>query len=478
MASSKNLTAKNLEALGAARLAELLIDISAGDADLKRRIRLELAGASGSAEVAREVRKRLTTLEKSHAFLDWNKIKAFAGDLETQLNAIVNVIARSDVGEALELLWRFMALAEPTFDRCDDSNGRLSDVFAAAAAHLEPLAASAAVNPETLASQVFDAVRGNSYGQFDGIITYMATVLGPSGLDRLEQLLADWEKESRDRVLAADRRIIGYSGNGPVYEDDFEARRHERMIQEARQDIADARGDVDGYIAQYDAQARKTPSIAFEIARRLLEAGRAPDALAVIEATGDQWRGRRDYDWQELRADILEALDRRDEAQSVRWNGFAAGLDGRHLRAYLKRLPDFDDIEAEERAMVLALTFGNLHTALGFFLDWPALDRASQLILARPDELNGDLYGLLSPAGEALETRFPLAATLARRAMIDFTLEHARYKRYGHAARHLLECESVASRITDFGVHPNHQDYVEKLRALHGRKAAFWADIG
>ena len=101
MASSKTLTAKNLEALGAARLAELLIEVSSGDADLKRRIRLELAGASGSAEVAREVRKRLTTLEKSRSFLEWNKIKAFAADLETQVNAIVNVIARSDAGEAL-----------------------------------------------------------------------------------------------------------------------------------------------------------------------------------------------------------------------------------------------------------------------------------------------------------------------------------------------------------------------------------------
>ena len=178
-----------------------------------------------------------------------------------------------------------------------------------------------------------------------------------------------------------------------------------------------------------------------------------------------------------MRADILDALDRHDEAQSDRWNGFSTGLDGRHLRAYLKRLPDFDDIEAEERAMTLALAFRDVHTALGFLLEWPALDRASQLILARSGELNGDLYGLLSPAGEALETRFPLAATLARRAMIDFTLEHARYKRYGHAARHLLECESVAARITDFGAHPTHQDYVERLRAKHGRKAAFWTDI-
>ena len=46
MASKKTLNAKNLEKLGAARLAELLIEISAGDTVAKRRLRLELAGES------------------------------------------------------------------------------------------------------------------------------------------------------------------------------------------------------------------------------------------------------------------------------------------------------------------------------------------------------------------------------------------------------------------------------------------------
>ena len=45
MASNKAVNAKNLEALGAARLAELLLEISTGNAAAKRRLRLELAGA-------------------------------------------------------------------------------------------------------------------------------------------------------------------------------------------------------------------------------------------------------------------------------------------------------------------------------------------------------------------------------------------------------------------------------------------------
>ena len=42
MAAKTALNAKNLEALGLERLAELLIEISAGNATAKRRLRVEL----------------------------------------------------------------------------------------------------------------------------------------------------------------------------------------------------------------------------------------------------------------------------------------------------------------------------------------------------------------------------------------------------------------------------------------------------
>ena len=53
----------------------------------------------------------------------------------------------------------------------------------------------------------------------------------------------------------------------------------------------------------------------------------------------------------------MEALGNKDEAQAFRWQCFERTLNSAHLRAYLKRLPDFDDLEAEERAMSYALGF-------------------------------------------------------------------------------------------------------------------------
>jgi hypothetical protein len=113
--------------------------------------------------------------------------------------------------------------------------------------------------------------------------------------------------------------------------------------------------------------------------------------------------------------------------------------------------------------------------ALGFFLDWPSPERAARLLIDRHSEINGDRYDILVPAAEALSERFPLAATLALRAMIDFTLTKARSKRYGYAAQHLMACAELTRRIEDFGAIETHDAYHARLKTQHGRKFGFWS---
>jgi hypothetical protein len=52
-----------------------------------------LAGAQSSEEVAKEVRKRLTTIARSRSFIDWQNRKGLIEDLEAQRRAIVNQVA-------------------------------------------------------------------------------------------------------------------------------------------------------------------------------------------------------------------------------------------------------------------------------------------------------------------------------------------------------------------------------------------------
>jgi hypothetical protein len=472
MASRKTVTLDNLVALGPERLAGILAELAEGDAEIKRRLRLELAAESGGDTIAAEIGKRIAALRSARSFIDWQKRRDFVKDLDLQRAMIVDRIARSRADLALDLMWRFMGLAEPVLNRVDDSNGSVGDVFRAACEDLGTIAAKAKPDPVDLADRVFAAVQANDYGVFDGLVTVMLPALGEVGAAHLKGRLG--------KVLA-DR-------SGEAGERDYRA----LVVRSALQALADGRSDVDAYIALVPPEERRMPHQGAEIGRRLLAAGRAADAIAALERARPKRRAAkaaRDDDdlyligptaddaWEATYIEALEATGRQDEAQRLRWAAFEERLSADRLRAHLKRLPDFDDVEAEERAMKHALGFRSFSAALDFFTGWPDQARAAQLVLARASEIDGNLYHLLDPAARLIEGKHPLAATLLRRAMIEDTLDGAKSTRYRHAARHLLECRSLAAGIQAFGTFETHEAFVGRLRARHGRKTGFWNQV-
>lgn len=476
MASKKTLNAKNLEALGAERLAELLLEVTAGNAAAKRVLRLALADAQGPGEVAHEVRKRLAEIKRGQRFIEWSESRAFAADLDVQRAAIIDKVGCSDPAAAVDLLWRFLDLGNAVYARCDDSSGVIADVFRTACADLGRLATAAGAEPVGLADRTYDALVSNDYGLTDHLIGILAPALGAKGLEHLKGRIVTLSKTPVKRPPEKQRRIVGGGSFGPVYEDEVEERSRQSTVRHALQDIADAQGDVDAFIAQHPPEVRKSAEIAAEIAQRLVVAGRAGEALAVLD-DADPPRYKYlppDFAFEEARIATLEALNRPEEAQRARWSVFERDLSPDHLRAYLSKLPDFEDLEAEERALAHAESVDNPHQALWFLLQWPALDRAARLVLSRPSEFDGNHYGLLTPAAEAFAEKYPLAATILLRAMIDFSLGRARSSRYRHAARHLMDCAGLASRIDDFGALEPHTDYEARLRREHGRKSSFW----
>jgi hypothetical protein len=481
VATKTSLNAKNLEPLGAERLAELLIEISAGNAAAKRRLRLELAGARSPAELAKEVRKRLLAIARSRSFVDWQGVRSLANDLDTQRRAAVEKVAKTNPEEALDLLWRFMALASLVFERCDDSNGVVIEVFHQACRDIGDVALKAEADPTTLADRTFEALIANGYGQFDELIRVLAPALEQAGLEHLKQRMIDLSNRPVTKPAEKDRVKIGWSSSGPIFEDEMAERSRVSTVRLALTEIADAQGDVDAFIQQYAEETRKVPKIAAEIARRLLAAGRAQEAWRTIEATEHRRRNSSwdwpDFEWEDARIDVLDALGRTDDAQAARWGCFERSLSSAHLWAYLKRLPDFEDVEAEKRALDYAQRSRNLLQALSFLVSWPALDRAATLVLQRPDELDGDHYEILTPAADALAGKHPLAATLVLRAMIDFSLRNGRSTRYRHAARHLLDCSGLSSAIEDFGSFEPHDAYEARLRREHARKSSFWSSV-
>ncbi|MBV8505068.1 MAG: hypothetical protein JOZ11_04575 [Alphaproteobacteria bacterium] len=326
------------------------------------------------------------------------------------------------------------------------------------------IGAKAKPDPQALAQRVFSAVIQTDYGEFDGLVPAIFPALGAAGVAALKtRLLAALPKRpAQDRY---DHRAAA--------------------VQGALQDLADGEGDVDAYIALVPAEARTRSTVAAAIGRRLLKAGRAAEAIAALECALPEARQQaRDRDglvgegvgadWESVYLEALDATGRGEHAQRLRWAAFEERLSAERLRAYLQKLPDFEDVLAEERAMDHALAFRNFSTALYFLHTWPAHRHAARLVLARHAEIDGNLYYLLDPAARSLEGADPLAATLLRRAMIEDTLSGAKSKRYRHAARHLAECQSLAPLISDDGPFETHAAFVARLRAGHGRKIGFW----
>ncbi len=123
MASKKTVTPDNLAALGAERLAAILVELADGDAEVKRRLRLELAAQAGGDSIAAEIGKRITALRSARSFVDWQKRREFVRDLDQQRAMIADRVAPIRPDLTLDLMWRFLDLAEPVFNRVDDSTG-------------------------------------------------------------------------------------------------------------------------------------------------------------------------------------------------------------------------------------------------------------------------------------------------------------------------------------------------------------------
>jgi hypothetical protein len=372
------LSADSLERLGAARLAQLVLELSAGSAVIKRRLKIELSGPDGAG---RGIAKRLATIGKSKSYIDWRKVRVVHSELMDQRAAIMTLVAPSDPGAALELMWQFMGLATPLLDRTFDMNGTLVALFVETLPMLAELVTAARPMPGVLAAQIRDCLLLGGSGTYEGLITLMAPMLGKEGLVKLTELF----------LAALDDQAATGEHDG-----------HKSLCQAALRDIADAQGDIDAFIATFAPTLRQTCAVSAQIGQRLLKAGRAGEALAYLDASAAD--GAKGHPlWESVRADTLEALDRKQEAQAFRLACFERSLNADLLRAYIKRLPDFDDEEALDRALLYAQDFPNLTKALSFLIAWPALRHANARIIKDARKLDGNDYEWLTDLAKTLD---------------------------------------------------------------------------
>lgn len=387
-ASLKRVTPENLERLGAPRLAELLVEVAGSRPELKRRLRMELAAEQGAEHLLPEIDRRLGMLGKSRGTVSWRQRPAFVRDLEGLRDLIAGRLAGLDAEAARDRILRFLALAPAAQRRVRDVEGAVAAVFERAAGDAGRLLASEPLHEGAAALAAAIAEAPVAWGRW-----------APAAFAAGGAVLAQ-------TVLPL---LRGRSG---------------RAWNQVLRHLADAAGDADLFRETFSADELQTPPVAAAVAGRLLTAGRLEAARVVLEAAvkpglfrlGRHGRAAPDFAWETAWIDYLEASGQAEAAQEARWASFQRTLSPERARAITARLPDFDDVEAEQRMFEIATAHPDADAAVEFLVSWPALTEAASLVAARVGELAAPPPQLETWAAK-LRRRHPAAAgVLLRRA--------------------------------------------------------------
>jgi hypothetical protein len=428
-----------VEALGAARLAALIVDHAGRDAGFAQAVRLALTAVGPVDRLVAALNERLQALETDRRLFDNRESGALADSLDSLRQIISTELALRAPRAALTLLERFLRLDHSLFDRADDADGFVSDVFRHAVTDFGRLWSLVPDrDPALLAEQVFALFSDNRHSVRDDIIPAAKEALGLAGLDALERLIRE-----DDPARAAEAS-------------QWRPDRVRALIE-----IAEARGDLDGFIALH--QVAGTEGLAVkDICERLIAAGRLVEALERVErAEVPEWQ-RGDTD--RLRVEILERLGRHQEAQALRRDLFARTLSPSVLDDYLGWLPETERPAAWTDAVAVARQHEDVHGALTLLLRLdPAA--AAELVHHRSQDLNPHLYRILRPAAERLCDDHPLAALLIYRRLADGVLDGKQKQFHDYAINDVKTAQTLAARVKDWRGHPTGETYQEQVSA-------------
>lgn len=444
-AARKTLSTANLVELGAERLAGLLIEATAGDANLKRRLRLELSAEVGAADLALEIDKRLNTLATAKTKVSWRKRPDLLADLAMHRAAIVDRLATADARLAFDRIVAWFDLYPGLATRVKDPKGELSALFFDAAPDLAMIASAAGVE---VAGPVLFEVLQTQLSDWGGWIGRAAPDLSePLAEDLLDRL-------TKDRARPTGRLAL--------------------VVRK----LADRAGDVQAWADAIPDLEKSKPEIGAEIARRMVAAGRVTDARVALEAsrprapTPAKWTSRSraaeppppSDAWDTAEIVVLDAEGEAVEAQMRRWALFERTLSDAPLKAFIARLADFDDVEALDHAHAVAANWPDAGRGLAFLMNWPALREASEMVAARSSDLRLDAEETSLWAAR-LEGRYPNAALALVRARAR-ALTRQGLGRSEEVRALSAEAQGMTEIPGALEGLPSHADFIDELEAL------------
>jgi hypothetical protein len=449
----EELMVEQVERLGARRLAEIVVNHCHRDERLHQTVRIALAASTPDGPLVKTLATEIDAVRASRHFYGYRESNVLAQELDRIRHGITEYLLPARPHAAAELLGRLIRLDANVYERSDDSDGVIGDAIGEAVTDCgRAWAADPERDPKILAAEVFDLFTTDEYGARRDVITAFSEALGAPGLDELERMV----RECLDHA--------------PAGKHDY----RQQVLTTALENIADARGDVDGYIAAQRLAGTEDVAVK-EIGERLLAAGRLEEALQRLDRPDLPEHKRGDIG--PMKVDILDRLGRTEDAQAVRWSMFATSLSADILNEYLGRLPEDIVAEARQRAIATACRHPDIHQSLPLLADL-SLDIAADLVYRRLGEIRGEAYWALRPVAERLTKSHPVAAILLYRQMADTILRRGQSQYYDHAVRNLIAAERLVPKVEDWLGYRPQEAYRQQVATEHRQKRAFWERMG
>ena len=251
------LSPAQVAALGADRLAEILVDHAVHDPGLEQALRLALAAQMSDAELARTLAGEVDAIGARRSRWSDGDDQDLAHGVDRIRAAITRDLLPRAPRAAADLNLRLIRLHPSIAAQVRDSDGVVGSAIEDVIADFGvACAALPAADRRKLPTEVVTLLLGNEYGVCRRLIHACRDGLGSEGLAEL------------DRLFRAGLDGVGLAGGA----------QHRSTCLEGLAEVADARGDVDAFIeVQYLADAEDRAVMA--IAEHLVGAGRLEEAL-------------------------------------------------------------------------------------------------------------------------------------------------------------------------------------------------------
>jgi len=433
--------------LGADALADALMNLAAHSVETEDL--MEHLVATPEEKVQR-FKKKLSSLKRSRRFIDWRDAADFSQELEMLLQDLKASV--DDPLTGLELVAAFYEADKTIFERCDDSNGDVGDVFRYDAQELFVDYAMRYPDKEKIADIVLKLNLKDNYGTRDTLINCAAEYLP-------EQVI-------RSMIAVLQQRA-------DQTEEEYGKRHHLMLVEFLASQIKDPELFEKTRIASW---GKPSTAAIVDIARVYLESGDVETAHSWLKKfpKGQAFlAGERD----KLLLEIYQKQGNLKKQSDLLFRQFRSypAIDTLEVLLDVIGHEKRDEVIATEVAQILARKTLRESDAR-FLISMGKIDEAEAYLLGLADQFNGDLYESLLPLAAEMEAEGRgLVASLMYRSLIVSILERGYTKAYPHGIRYLRKLGKLAESVSDWKKFNHHEAFIDWIYMNHGRKRSFWA---